>query len=165
MHWLLQNAPGFNALTDDERQAIAEFSLLWSLFEARVLDTRASAERIYATVEQWRDEGSLDAAAYDLELAYFRDRYFDGNGFTHHLHHLHLRPANKPGLVKAVINGTNDDPCDRVAVVHNIVLRFRNNLFHGLKWQYHLRDQLENFRTASGVLINSLKRHANLDGE
>jgi hypothetical protein len=165
MDWLLKNAPGFGALTEDERQAIAEFSLLWSLFEARVLDTRATAQRIYTAVRQWRDEGSLDPAAYDPELAYFKSRYFDGNDFTHHFHHLHLHPANKPGRVRAVIDGTNDDPCDCVAVVHNIALRFRNNLFHGIKWQYQLQGQLENFRTAGRVLIKTLKRHGNLGGD
>jgi hypothetical protein len=36
MQWLLAKAPGFNDLSKEERSAIADFALLWSLFEARV---------------------------------------------------------------------------------------------------------------------------------
>jgi hypothetical protein len=37
MQWLLAKAPGFGDLTGEERSAIVDFSLLWSLFEARIL--------------------------------------------------------------------------------------------------------------------------------
>lgn len=164
MDWLLKNAPGFCDLADDERQALAEFSLLWSLFEARVMGTNASARRIYDAVRRWSVEDTLDATVYDSELAYFRNRYFDGSEFTYRLEHLHLHRANRPDLVRAVIDGSNNEPCDRIGVIHNIVLRLRNNLFHGMKWQYRLKGQLENFRNASAVLVKSLERHGNLTG-
>ena len=164
MDWLLKHAPGFNALSDDERQAIAEFSLLWSLFEARVMGEHATAAGIYTTVAGWADAQSLQAETYDPELAYFRKRYFDGTEFTYHFDFLNFGPANKPDLVRAVIAGENNDPADRVAVVHTIVLRFRNNLFHGAKWQSRLAGQFENFRNASSVLMKTLERHGDLGG-
>ena len=37
--WLQENAPGFRDLTGEERNAIMHFSLLWSLFEAKALNT------------------------------------------------------------------------------------------------------------------------------
>ncbi len=33
-----------------------------------------------------------------------------------------------------------------------IVFRLRNNLFHGEKWSYHLRNQGDNFKYANNFL-------------
>ncbi|MET4218881.1 hypothetical protein ABIB00_004102 [Bradyrhizobium sp. LB14.3] len=38
----------------------------------------------------------------------------------------------------------------------------RNNLFHGAKWAYGLRDQRENFTHANNVLMRLLERHGQL---
>ena len=38
-----------------------------------------------------------------------------------------------------------------------VVYRIRNNLFHGMKWAYGMRGQLENFRHANAVLIKALE--------
>lgn len=43
-----------------------------------------------------------------------------------------------------------------------IVLRFRNNLFHGVKWQYELASQLDNFETANHVFMTALEQHGQL---
>ena len=54
MQWLLANAPGFNNLSEDERNAIVNFSLLWSLFEARILNNSGSSNRICNVVDAWQ---------------------------------------------------------------------------------------------------------------
>lgn len=164
MDWLLRNAPGFSELTEEERQALGEFSLLWSLFEARVMDTRAGAKKIYAVVRDWNAAGTLDHMAYNPELAYFRHRYFVDHDHEYHLEQLHLQNANRPGLVLAVLDGSNVGPCETIGVLHTVVFSLRNNLFHGVKWQYRLRGQLDNFRNASSALVKSLERHGNLGG-
>jgi hypothetical protein len=61
MKWLLANAPGFENLVKKERSAIVDFCLLWSLFEARILDSAGSANRICSTVKSWYDAGQLQA--------------------------------------------------------------------------------------------------------
>ncbi len=43
-----------------------------------------------------------------------------------------------------------------------IVFRYRNNLFHGVKWEYELAGQLSNFTTANSVLMKVLDRHGDL---
>ena len=43
-----------------------------------------------------------------------------------------------------------------------IVWRFRNNLFHGAKWAYQLRDQRENFTQANSILMRMLEQHGQL---
>lgn len=122
----------------------------------------ARADLICAKADAWRDAGTLDADQYDAELAYFRERYFANGAFTHHFAHLHLRPADQPDLVRSVLDGSNNDPRDRLLAALMIVWRFRNNLFHGEKWAYQLQDQLSNFTNANALLMRLLERHGQL---
>ena len=75
--WLCEKAPGFNALSKEEREAIMHFSLLWSFFEAKALNTNATANRILALVHKWASDGCLDITLFNSSLAYFRNRYFN----------------------------------------------------------------------------------------
>jgi len=160
--WLVARAPGFRALREEEHAAIVNFTFLWSLFEAQVLNNFARADLICMKADQWRDAGTLDADQYDVELAYFQRRYFANGVFTRHFAHLRLRDADQLDLVGSVLNGSNNDPRDRLLTVLMVVWRFRNNLFHGEKWAYHLQDQLSNFTHANAVLMRLLERHGQL---
>lgn len=160
--WLEARAPGFLDLPDPDRRAIFDFAFLWSLFEAQIMDNFARAERIRERVDVWVANGTLEAGLYDTELDYFRNRYFADGELTYHFPHLNLRPSDHPDLVQAVIEGTNNAPRDRMLALLMIVWRLRNNLFHGAKWAYGLRDQLENFRHANCVLMRMLERHGQL---
>lgn len=108
--------------------------------------------------------GARCSAAARPVLAYFRQRYFANGQFTRHFAHLHLRPADQPEVVRSVLDGSNDDPRDRLLTVLMVVWRFRNNLFHGEKWAYQLQDQLPNFTHANAVLMRLLERHGRLAG-
>lgn len=160
--WLIDKVPGFQQLSSEEKAAIADFVLLWSLLEARILNTNGSAATICAAVEGWRDAGTLDPAPFDDAFAYFRDRYFKAGQFTYHFDHLHLRAADREPLVRAVIAGADNDPANRLIAILIIVFRYRNNLFHGLKWQHQLQGQFDNFTTANKVLMRVLDQHGGL---
>ncbi|NIJ42075.1 hypothetical protein FHS78_002368 [Parvibaculum indicum] len=160
--WLEARAPGFSDLPDPDRRAIFDFSFLWSLFEAQIMGNFARADRIRERVDEWSAAGSLNAELYNVELAYFRNRYFAENALTYHFAFLELRPSDHPDLVQAVIDGTNNDPRDRMLALLMIVWRLRNNLFHGAKWAYQLRDQRDNFTHANSVLMRLLERHGQL---
>lgn len=160
--WLKASAPGFNHLSNDEQSAISDFSLLWGLFEARILNTEGNVTTICNAVDTWQKTGVLDPSYLDVELAYFRQRYFANGAFTYHFDHLHLRKNDQEALVRAVIDGSDDDPRNRVIAVLIIIFRYRNNLFHGVKWQYKLAGQLDNFATANAVLMKVLERHGAL---
>lgn len=162
MQWLLARAPGLQALPEQDREAIVIFTFLWSLFEDQVMGRKARADLICAKVDEWRAAGTLDAEQYDAELSYFRQRYFANGTFTRHFPYLNLRPADQPNLVQSVLDGSNNDPRDRLLTVLIIVWRFRNNLFHGEKWRYRLMDQFQNFSHASAVLMRLLERHGQL---
>ncbi len=105
---------------------------------------------------------TLDAGQYDEGFAYFRNRYFANGEVTHHFQHLNLRQSDHPDLVRSVIGGESDTPRDKVLCLLMIVWRLRNNLFHGEKWAYHLRDQLDNFTHANKVLMRVLESHGQL---
>ena len=155
--WLEARIPGFRQLPAVDRAAISNFSLLWSLFEAKALDRNASARRILALTHEWAASQALDAERFDAVLQYFRDRYFPGGQQSHHFQHLHLRGNDNPALVEAVLRGQNNNPADCVGSLLIVVYRFRNNLFHGAKWGYELQGQLQNFTMANDTLMNAIE--------
>ncbi|MCU1302009.1 MAG: hypothetical protein JWQ87_2293 [Candidatus Sulfotelmatobacter sp.] len=154
--WLCAKAPGFEALSQEERDAIMHFALLWSLFKASVLGTHASAMSIVQTAKHWEAEGRLDAEALADCLMYFRDRHFQNNEFTDHFADLHFRNNDNRQLVETVLRGENHNVGDTAAALLIVVYRLRNNLFHGVKWAYELREQLGNFTNANALLMLAL---------
>ncbi len=161
--WLRKFAPGFRALSDDERQAIADFLFLGSLFEAKALNEHGNASRIVASAARWAKSGQLDLGMFRKELEYFRDRYVDGGEFTCHFDQLRFREKVSCKLVQKVLKGENAAPQDIAAALLIIVYRFRNNLFHGVKWSYELRGQRRNFKIANAVLMRAIELHENSD--
>lgn len=160
--WLARSAPGFQDLPGRDRQAIYDFSFLWSLFEARLQGGFARANTIRVMVDNWVNLGVLNIGPITGELAYFRQRYFADGKLTGHFPHLNLRPGDSPQIVQAVIEGASDTPRDQMLALLMIIWRLRNNLFHGAKWAYQLRDQLDNFTHANRVLMHVLDEHGNL---
>ncbi len=157
--WLREYAPGFQDLSDEERLAITEFSFLWSLFEARSLNERGSASAILKSASSWAASGQLTEDRFSRELAYFRDRYVADGKFTRHFDHLHLRKHDEPDLVKRALSRDDVEPRDIAAAVLIIVYRYRNNLFHGVKWSYALQGQFHNFEHANTALIQAIELH------
>ena len=157
--WLQKYAPGFQALSEAERQAITEFSFLWSLFEAKVLNEHGSSNAIVASSARWARGGQLTAETFGQELAYSRDRYVADGQFSYHFDYLHLRANDAARLVRRVLTGEDGAPANIAAAVLIIVYRFRNNLFHGLKWSYELQGQLDNFMHANKALMRAIELH------
>lgn len=162
INWLKARAPGYASLSENEYQAISDFCFLWSLFESRILDTFGNAAKICEKVKKWSNEGVLDEADFNDGLRYFRDRYYAGGNFTSHFDNLNLRKPDRQALVRAVINGSDNDPCNCMAAALIVIFRFRNNLFHGVKWQYELAGQIKNFTVANNILIRVLEKHGEL---
>ena len=53
--WLNEYAPGYGELSDQEKNAMMDFYVLWSFFEAQVLNNNASADQIQSIVKSWTD--------------------------------------------------------------------------------------------------------------
>lgn len=156
IEWLEQNAPGFDTLSEPEREAIAHFALLWSFFEARALATRGSSHAILALTHEWSAQGRLVTAPFADSLRYFQQRYFSQGVATPHLASLNLRSNDCRDLVHAVLKSENTNPADCVAALLIVVYRLRNNLFHGAKWAYGIQGQLDNFTHANATLMSAL---------
>ena len=62
-------------------------------------------------------------------------------------------------LVEMVISGQSNDDCEILSAILIIVLRLRNNLFHGNKWSNGIQGQLENFRNSNNVLMAVMTLH------
>lgn len=159
IEWLHDNAPGFCELSGEERDAIMQFSLLWSLFEARALGAQGNAGSILRAAERWADKGLLTAQTFAPALSYFRNRYLADGAFTCHFDQLHLRNNDRPELVKKVLQCEPADIAEVAAALLIIIYRLRNNLFHGIKWAYEIRGQYENFTHASAVLMQAIELH------
>jgi hypothetical protein len=69
--WLTRYAPGYDELAHSEREAVAYFCLLWSLFESRQLNRAANPIAIIKRVSLWYMEARLNLAGFVEPLAYF----------------------------------------------------------------------------------------------
>lgn len=154
--WLEHHAPGFSALSAEERSLLMHFSLLWSLFEGEVLQAAASIATIEAAVQRWNQAGELTEETFSAEIAYFKERYFSRGGFTDRFEHLHLERSGNPKIVPSVLSGQDVSPASIALAVLIIVFRYRNNLFHGEKWAYELRNQKDNFGHANAILMRAI---------
>lgn len=164
-HWLEANAPGFRDLSPQEREALAHFCLLWSLFEYEALGGYGDVPAIYRSVARCVDAGVLTAQTFSDGLAYFRARYFSQGTFTPRFQHLHLERPRDPPVVREVLSGQSENPRDVAAAVLIIVFRFRNNLLHGAKWVYELREQDQNFANANAILTRAIDLNRGLPME
>lgn len=113
-------------------------------------------------MHEWGAQNRLSLAPFSQSLAHFKNRYFNNGEFTHLFHGLNLRRSDSPELVKKVVKGENTNDADCIAALLIIVYRLRNNLFHGVKWAYGLRDQLENFTNANNAIMAALETHGTL---
>lgn len=157
VEWLESQREGFAELTDEEKRALADFALMWPYFEAEALGQDANFGRIVDLARGLEAEGRIDEGRLGPAMAYFVARYVSGVGkFTHHYPDLNLRAKDR-ALVNGVLLGKLTAPWERLAGALLIVYRYRNNLFHGPKWDYDIRGQQANFETATALLIATLE--------
>lgn len=160
--WLEQHAPGFLALSSEERDAIMHFSFLWSLFESEVLNRRGDANALVAVARRWLDAELLAADSFKPQLTYFRNRYYCDGELTHHFGHLNLPEGKHNNLVRRILMNEAVGRSEIAAAMLIIAYRFRNNLFHGEKWLYQIQGQLENFEHANAILMQAIELHRQL---
>ena len=153
-------APGVANLSPEEHEAIQRFTLLWTLFEAQVLQNNASVNKI-ADVVGNLDVHIVNEGWFHEQLEYFRERYIEAGNANYRFDHLHLRNNDDPERVRSVLVGDNEDPKEQLIACLTIVYRFRNNFFHGLKWAYGMQGQLDNFAHSASLLKACLEKLPN----
>lgn len=151
MEWLIATQ-GVHGLEEREFDAIRDFTLLWGLFEGRAMGTRGSQNEVVAAVGRMALPDPLPDA-FAAALAFWRHRYWENGGPNASFGALHFAVNQHRTDTLTVLSSGCNDPAAVTTALLQIAMRLRNNLFHGVKWQYRLHDQLENFRHANDVLM------------
>jgi hypothetical protein len=159
--WLEAFEPAFAKLSEDEREAIDDFSRLWSFYEGKMLEADAKLDAFIETAQKLRDCGALTLGPLAQPIAYFRDRYFRDGRHTWHFHDLKFRNEAQKQRAARFVDGTAADDVEVLVGLLLVVFRLRNNLFHGAKWADGIHGQLPNFENANCVLAQVLEMHRN----
>jgi len=160
--FLLERHPGYADLSADERSAINDFSLLWPLFEGSILGPKYRSVDLLQIPDTLNELGALKADTLAVEIAYFRARYYREGQFTPEFSRLHVERTNaasRASIRTFLTSGPEYPVVDAVKGILLIVLRLRNNLFHGVKALYGMQGQLSNFQHANAVLVCILRLH------
>ena len=156
LEWLEGKVPALKALGGDDRREIMEFSLLWGFFEFSLFDKFATVEKISQLCDRLDAEQRIEGARIAEAVAYWRDRYYANGDVTDHFHSLMFRDRDNEAAVRIVLEGKDGSPKALLLFALLIVWRFRNNLFHGTKWTYTLKDQYNNFQMANATLMATM---------
>ena len=66
--------------------------------------------------------------------------------------------------MERVLKHETESLADVAAALLIVAYRFRNNLLHGEKWAYEIRDQLDNFTHANSILMKVIDLHESAAG-
>ena len=104
LEWLSIKVPGFANLSVEERDAIDDFSFLWSLFEGTEMNRHCSVQSIHQYVANLDQQGRLVNFDCDTYLVYLKDRYFKNGEVTEYFQHLHLERNHNPAEVMEALS-------------------------------------------------------------
>ncbi|GGI53300.1 hypothetical protein [Oxalicibacterium solurbis] len=157
--WLLDRNLGYRHLSDGEKEAMTHFVMLWTLFEAEVLRTKASIGGIFDVVNELCGKGLLSRDEFVPALGYWKDRYLDGGQPNYYFERLRFRDNDKQEFVLSVLKEEAVELSEIATALLIIVYRIRNNLFHGSKWSFAMLGQKENFTFSSHLLMHVYDAH------
>ena len=155
--WLRKTIYGYSSLSPVELKTIMHFTMLWSFFENYVFSTSVNASAISKKMTDWASRCKFPIGMFELDIQYFRNRYISKGSVNTKFMNLRFRGNDNLELVKDVLLGSNEKESSIATALLIIVLRIRNNLFHGLKWEYGIRNQLRNFEVANRILIKIIE--------
>ena len=150
--WLSQKIPDFGNLKEDEINLILDFTLLWSLFEGTHLKANGDVKTIRNYVNILERENKLTNCSIDEYLDYLKTRYYKNGKLTEYFHNLHIERSGNPAeVIEAICDNTAKDKIKFIGCLI-IIYRLRNNLFHGVKWEYKFIGEKNNFLNANNFL-------------
>jgi hypothetical protein len=127
------------------------------------MGTHGSATAILAAVDRLNDHGLIAIEPLEDALSYWQARYWSDEGTTAAFEDLKFRANDHRPLVEAVLSGAEGHDPAKLKALLIIVLRLRNNLFHGHKWSHCFHGQQENFSHACSVLMMTIDMHRSLE--
>jgi hypothetical protein len=140
-------------------ERIKNFALFWNMFEKYACGNFANVKKIEDFVVKLNERTAISNETVNPYLEYFIDRYTRVNNEVN-IEGLQFR--NKPadarskGKVLKVLSREVITPREILEALLLILLRFRNNLFHGNKEIVRLNNQVTNFTIANKLLAEVL---------
>jgi hypothetical protein len=156
--WLNENFVGWNSLTTQEKKAIRDFPVIWSIFELRATGQNgarpnATPQQICNAVENL--EADLDLGALQQARDHFSGRYFNEGNPTSAYSQLRVHQAYQADVEAALLDGNAQAQTVFLGLLL-VANRLRNNFLHGEKAAYSFANQLENLKHANNVLIYAI---------
>jgi len=157
VQWLNGNALGANQLRKESLNSVLHFSLMWNVFEGSLCNQNAGIQQFERVVSELDGREVLRYEYFSSFLDYFRTRYITAGEPNERFMQLRFRRNEKEDLVLSVLKGQESHIPSIVLALLLIVYRFRNNLFHGIKWAYALDEQTDNFEQANRLLAKLIE--------
>lgn len=155
INWLGRKFPGYATIDEFERQVICDFFFLWSFFEGKFLNKSASIPEIENWTHQLEAARRLNRAPFERAIEHFRRRYFFAGQLNELFDNLKVNAKHRK-YVTDVLSSAKDTDYHVTTGLLIIVYRLRNNLFHGAKWEYDIKYQMENLQQSNAVLIAAM---------
>lgn len=139
-------------------EAIQRFTLLFSLFEAKLLECKGSQGKSGSYATDFLSSKLVDINHLNHVYGYFANRYAEAHGGKSDYQSLcGTRGGDMGNTVSTIINSPSPSDEQKLAACLFIAFRLRNNLFHGPKWLYTMNDQVNNLNEASNILHSILQ--------
>lgn len=155
--WLNSYVTNSSPLNPKEIQRVLSFCLMWNLFERVVCNKSANANRITQYVESNYSEKEFNIKDYEHFLNYFKNRYVSSGTTNRAFSALNFRSNDKVEIVEEVLKGNDITGKGIIKALLLMVLRLRNNLFHGMKETCELKFQEGNFNVANQIIAKYLE--------
>jgi hypothetical protein len=157
LEWINQFYNNEIVLQDDAFNHVKNFSFFWNMFERFACGRFATIRSINLFVDKLDQLHLISNELVNSYLEYFIDRYSIGNN-QFDIQGLKFRPNQngEKNFVIQVLNGQRISNPEKLKALLYIILRFRNNLFHGEKQISRLDTQIDNFIRANHLLSRLL---------
>jgi len=141
-------------------ESIRNFALLWNMFEAIGCNKEAKNTSIESFVDKINKTILIDKNEFMFFIDFTKHRYVDESGNIKSIFdRLNFKSEIDKKRVHEVLIGTNEDDKEVLKALLFIVLRLRNNLFHGEKNIVTLNIQENCFNTANKFIAKCLDLH------
>jgi hypothetical protein len=152
-NWIATNIRDGENISEESYQSIADFCVMWALFEGTEL------HGINVVVDELKNVAYRIANKIqniECALEFWRQRYICEGQTNQKFEHLNLTHQPHRDLVSRVLLGIEIEQETVTLALLLIIYRLRNNLFHGIKDITTIRHQASNLDMASDFLKNSL---------
>jgi len=147
--WICQNIANGAEITNNVYEAIADFCVMWAIFEGTELhDVDVAVDEL----EQIAKRVSDKVQGTENNLRFWKERYITEGQINTKFGYLRFSHEPHKNLVSQVLLGIETDKEKTIHALLLIVYRLRNNLFHGAKDVTAIKHQISNLEQAADFL-------------